>query len=69
LPQRRVAPVMEPGWKSPSSEICWSRVDLSSTKVGNGSGMGRKNENSRSVIFVSRSLALTVTFRAARSLL
>src|ERR1035438_1056147 len=31
---------MEPGWKSPSSAICRSRVDLSSTKGGNGSGMG-----------------------------
>src|ERR1017187_2817077 len=31
---------MEPGWKSPSSAICRSRADLSSTKAGNGSGMG-----------------------------
>src|ERR1035437_9348978 len=31
---------MEPGWKSPSSAICRGRVDLSSTKGGNGSGMG-----------------------------
>src|SRR2546422_10476074 len=30
---------MEPGWKSPSSEICWNRVDLTSTKAGNGSGI------------------------------
>ncbi len=40
FPQRRVALVMEPGWKSPSWEICWSSVVLSSTKAGNGSVMG-----------------------------
>src|SRR5580704_16107472 len=31
---------MEPGWKSPSSEICRSIADLSSTNGGSGSGMG-----------------------------
>jgi hypothetical protein len=48
LPQRRVALVMEPGWKSPSSAICRSRVDLSSTKAGKGSG---PQKNPQSILF------------------
>src|ERR1035438_322481 len=40
FPQRREALAMEPGWKSPSSEIWRSTADLSSTKGESGSGMG-----------------------------
>jgi len=39
FPQRREAFAMEPGWKSPSPEICRSSADLSSIKGGSGSGM------------------------------
>src|ERR1035438_5615873 len=40
FPQRREALAMEPGWKSPSSEIWRSTADLSSTKGESRSRMG-----------------------------
>jgi hypothetical protein len=39
FPQVREALVLEPGWKSPSSEICRRIADLSSTNAESGSGL------------------------------